>query len=100
MIQTVNALSHVDLAANKLSSPLLNDVLYTDSDGQETTYVAVAGQWRPLRGGLRTVATASLPAAGASMNGTILLENAGAGTQNLILYASGERHRISGGAAF
>jgi hypothetical protein len=48
----------------------------------------------------RVVATASLPAAGASMDGHVLIEDAGAGDRNLILYAGGQRFRIDGGAAF
>lgn len=46
------------------------------------------------------VATGSLPAAGAGMNGRVLIEDAGAGNRNLIIYAGGERFRIDGGAAF
>lgn len=46
------------------------------------------------------VATASLPAAGATMNGVVLIEDAGAGDRNLIVYAGGERFRIDGGATF
>jgi hypothetical protein len=46
----------------------------------------------------RIVATASLPAASATMNGHILIEDAGAGDRNLIIYAGGERFRIDGGA--
>ena len=46
------------------------------------------------------VATASLPAAGASMDGKYVIEDAGAGDRNLIIYAGGQRFRIDGGAAF
>lgn len=46
----------------------------------------------------RVVATASLPAAGAAMDGTVIIEDAGAGNRNLIIYAGGERFRIDGGA--
>jgi len=46
------------------------------------------------------VATASLPAASADMNGTVLIEDAGSGNRNIILYAGGERFRIDGGTAF
>jgi len=46
------------------------------------------------------IATASLPAAGTAMNGTILIEDAGAGDRNLIIYAGGERFRIDGGTNF
>ena len=48
---------------------------------------------------LTVVATASLPAASAAMDGTTLIEDAGAGNRNLIVYAGGERFRIDGGAA-
>ena len=51
-----------------------------------------------MRGGI--VATASLPAAGSSMDGTIIIEDAGAGDRNLIIYAGSQRFRIDGGAAF
>ena len=44
------------------------------------------------------VLTADLPSAGASVDGLILIEDAGAGDVNLIIYARGERHRIDGGA--
>lgn len=44
------------------------------------------------------VATANLPAAGASEDGSIVIENAGAGDMNIVFYAGGERHRIDGGA--
>jgi hypothetical protein len=46
------------------------------------------------------VATASLPAAAAVMDGTILIEDNGTGDRNLIIYAGGQRFRIDGGAAF
>ncbi len=51
-------------------------------------------RWHPV------VATASLPAASTAMNGTMILEDAGAGDRNLIIYAGGQRFRIDGGAAF
>jgi hypothetical protein len=46
------------------------------------------------------VATGSLPAGATAMNGVVLIEDAGAGDRNLIVYAGGERFRIDGGAAF
>lgn len=46
------------------------------------------------------VATGSLPAAGAAQNGLILIEDAGSGDRNIIIYAGGQRFRIDGGAAF
>jgi hypothetical protein len=48
----------------------------------------------------QVIATASLPAAAAARNGTMLIEDAGAGDRNLIIYAGGQRFRIDGGAAF
>lgn len=45
------------------------------------------------------VPTASLPAASAGMDGTILIEDAGTGDCNLIVYAGGQRFRIDGGSA-
>jgi hypothetical protein len=46
------------------------------------------------------LATADLPAAAAAMNGSIIIEDAGAGDRNLIVYAGGQRFRIDGGANF
>jgi hypothetical protein len=48
----------------------------------------------------RVVATASLPVAGAAMDGHVLIEDAAVGDRNLIIYAGGQRFRIDGGAAF
>lgn len=51
---------------------------------------------------LRTspVLTTNLPAAGASNDGSIIIEDAGAGNRNLIIYGGGQRFRIAGGIAF
>ena len=46
------------------------------------------------------IATASLPLAGATQNGRIVLEDVAAGDRNLIIYTGGQRFRIDGGAAF
>lgn len=54
-------------------------------------------QWRVYD---EVVATGSLPAAGASMDGVLIIEDAGAGDRNLIIYAGGQRFRIDGGTAF
>jgi len=45
------------------------------------------------------VARASLPAAGASQDGLLIVDDNGAGDRNLMLYAGGERFRIDGGSA-
>lgn len=55
------------------------------------TYTAIINQ---------IVATASLPAASASMDGRIIIEDAGSGDQNLIIYSGGQRFRIDGAAPF
>lgn len=71
------------------------DSFLPESSGQ--TLGASGNQWRVYN---QVVATGSLPAAGASMDGVILIEDAGAGDRNLIIYAGGQRFRIDGGAAF
>jgi hypothetical protein len=48
----------------------------------------------------QVVLTASLPAASTAMNGTVVIEDAGTGDRNLIVYAGGQRFRIDGGTAF
>lgn len=54
-------------------------------------------QWRVFH---REVVTGNLPAAGAAMNGAIIIEDAGVGDRNIIIYAGGQRFRIDGGVAF
>ena len=49
-------------------------------------------------GAIPVIATASLPAASAALDGTIVIEDNGAGDQNLIIYSNGERYRIDGGS--
>lgn len=46
------------------------------------------------------IATASLPPPSADNDGRLVIEDAGAGNRNLILYGGGERFRIDGGVAF
>ena len=48
MIQTLNALSRVDTAANKPATPDLDHIFFTESDGARLTYIAVNGTWREL----------------------------------------------------
>ena len=79
-------------------------VLHLTSDGNvlpETTGTQTLGnsgkQWQVFH---EVVATASLPAAGASSDGRVIIEDVGAGDRNLIIYAGGQRFRIDGGAAF
>jgi len=46
------------------------------------------------------VLTADLPAASPTLDGMVVVENAGGATRNLIFYAGGNRYRIAGGTAF
>jgi hypothetical protein len=46
------------------------------------------------------VPTSSLPPAGPENDGKILIEDAGSGDRNLVIYAGGQRFRIDAGAAF
>lgn len=89
------------LTVSELSIAQLNDRLTTIRDQLD--------ERKGLRGSIKcfdnlqyqqTVATADLPAAATAMDGTILIENASASAQNVILYAAGLRFRISGGTAF
>ena len=47
---------------------------------------------------LEVIATANLPAAAAGQDGRVVIEDAGAGDRNLIVYAGGQRFRFDGGA--
>ena len=69
--------------------------LYPTTTG--ITLGSSTNQWRVYT---QVIATASLPAADASMNGALIIEDAGAGDRNLIIYAGGQRFRIDGGVAF
>lgn len=60
--------------------------------------VITAGSVRPSA--LAVVPTANLPAAAAALDGTALIEDAGVGDRNLIIYAGAERFRVDGGAGF
>ena len=46
------------------------------------------------------IATRSLPDASPSMDGTVIIEDAGPGNRNMIIYAGGQRFRIQGGTPF
>lgn len=71
-----------------------------DSFCPETSGQTLGNSTYPWRVYHEVVATASLPAAAAAMDGTVLIEDAGTGDRNLIIYAGGERFRLDGGAAF
>lgn len=95
------------IKANAASPASVLEILSGDQAavGSETLTsvltVDLAGRTKPVGGiDTRIVPTASLPAAAAAMNGHMLIEDAGAGNRNLIIYAGSERFRIDGGAAF
>lgn len=77
----------LQLAAGDSFRPETNQTILGDS----------THQWRVFNS---IFATASLPAAGASADGLLIIEDVGAGDRNLILYAGGERFRIDGGVPF
>lgn len=52
-----------------------------------------------INNSLPVVLTANLPAAATAMDGRILIEDAGTGDRNIIIYAGGQRFRIDGGSA-
>ena len=77
------------------TSEQLFDIVLSESSLVTKTYANVR-----IVESIAVIATASLPAAAASQNGKIVIEDVGAGDRNLIIYAGGERFRIDGGAAF
>lgn len=86
-----------------------DNVFYNHLTGNFTTSGTITYAYRSgniFEGGVidrvsvGVVATASLPAAAAAMSGTVIIEDAGAGDRNLIIYGSTERFRIDGGAPF
>lgn len=87
-------------AAGSASIPLLrldgNDNLVLDGSGGHRTRLGSATS----RLHLPIVATASLPAAGAVEDGSILIEETESTDRNLIIYAGGQRFRIQGGTPF
>lgn len=73
-----------------------------DTDGNELT-LAKYGAWSESPSGaaltatlgIRDVATADLPAAAAAMDNSIIIEEAGANTCNLVVYKNGERFKVA-----
>ena len=61
----------------------------------------LSGTWFPVGiKGFDVIPTANLPAAGVANHGRIIIEDAGAGDRNIIIYVGTERFRIDGGAGF
>lgn len=96
-MQIVNASLKIDTAANRSTTPLFDESLFYASDTGVLT-VGSAGVWEPVKADVIT--TANLPAAGSTQDGRIVIEDAGVGDRNLIVYAGGQRFRIDGGVAF
>lgn len=68
-------------------------------------YANIVFIWQKLvsainRNAIMIVKTASLPPGAASMDGTVIIEDGGAGNGNLIIYVGGSRYRIDGGSPF
>jgi hypothetical protein len=78
-------------------SPQAMRYVFADGPVGFGTTPAFAGALGPYT---RVIATASLPGASANNDGLMVIEDAGAGDRNLIIYAGGQRFRIDGGAAF
>jgi len=77
------------------------DLIRADINGTIAFAVTQLGRAvAPVEMQIPIVAQANLPAAGASNNGLILIEDPGAGSCNVVIYARGQRFRINGGAAF
>jgi hypothetical protein len=88
MIQTLNALSRVDTAANKPTTPDLDHIFFTASD-TDRTYVAVAGVWKEVgrlggtEGGATQFIEIADPAAPAANNAVLYAKDNGAGKTQL-----------------
>lgn len=76
-------------------SATLYSIRFDQTGDDGGTIAAIFGQIH-----IQILATGALPAAGASQNGRVIIEDAGAGDRNLIIYAGGQRFRIDGGTAF
>lgn len=84
MIQTLNALSRVDTAANKTATPDLDHIFFTESD-TGLVFVAVAGEWRLINGSTGTARTITSTDTAAATDYVILADaTSGAITVNLL----------------
>lgn len=99
---TGNTDGSVQIAAGADGTKILQVVgtatLTVTDAGTNTHQYTRAGILTPLK--TDVVATASLPAAATAQDGRILVEDAGAGDRNLVIYAGGQRFRLDGGTAF
>ena len=81
--------------ASDFESPIGTPIVMDNTNG--VPYTLLSGAVSPFR--LPILATADLPAAGAAQNGLAILEDAGSGNVNLIIYGHAQRFRIDGGSA-
>jgi hypothetical protein len=76
---------------------------FDDTSGTFKAPTVVAGTpfiFGPESTTAQVLPTASLPSAGTANDGRVVIEDAGTGDRNLIIYAGGQRFRIDGGASF
>ena len=76
------------------------DVAGVDAYGKKLEIFRQGGGAKEIGVLMPVVPTANLPAAGSSHDGKILIEDAGSGDRNLVIYAGGQRFRIDGGTNF
>jgi len=95
VVQTLNALSRVDTAANKLTTPLLDHVFFTESD-TGITYIAVAGAWQVVTGNSGTLRTTAITTTTMATD-SIILADATSGALTIdLLTAVGRTGRVYG----
>lgn len=88
----------VTLSASHINALFIANNTGTVTDNGTKTLISdnsTGSKWH-----VGVIATASLPSGNANLDGTVLIEDGGAGTKNLIIYGGGQRFRISGGTAF
>ncbi len=91
-----NSLYEGDYYITSASSSANKENFFVYNHQITADYVDSAAPANPFQ----VITTASLPAAGASQDGRIIIEDGGAGDRNLIIYTNGQRFRIDGGAPF
>lgn len=102
----VNGANTLTIAADGNTKATIRDAYgYVDLEWRRVPFsphtgwkVVGSGSTRP--GAHAVVPTANLPAAAAAMDGTVLIEDAGAGDRNFVFYAGAQRFRVDGGANF
>lgn len=92
----------LDVWVGAMAASVDADIAFSNTEYPSLTTPGETQHARVTAADLRTpaVATASLPAAGAAQDGRVVIEDAGPGDRNVVIYAGGQRFRIDGGAAF